>query len=55
MGTLLGVAIAFVGGYLVYGLLKKTLGIRLNEEEEYDGADMTIHRITATPERKTRW
>ncbi len=55
MGTAMGITIAFVGGYIVYGLLKKAIGIRLSEEEEYDGADMTIHRITATPERETRW
>lgn len=54
-GTVMGIAIAFVGGYIVYGLLKKVFGIRLSEEEEYDGADMSIHRITATPERETRW
>lgn len=54
-GSLLGISIAFVGGYLVYGLLARSVGIRLSDEEEYDGADMTIHRITATPERETRW
>lgn len=55
IGSVTGVLIAFIGGYLVYGLLKKTMGIRLSDEEEYDGADMTIHHITATPERETRW
>jgi Amt family ammonium transporter len=55
IGTGMGISIAFIGGYIVYGLLKKTVGIRLSNEEEYDGADMTIHRITATPERETRW
>jgi len=55
VGTAMGITIAFVGGYIVYGLLKKVVGIRLNDDEEYDGADMTIHRITATPERETRW
>lgn len=55
IGTLLGIGIAFIGGYLVYGLLKLAVGIRLSDEEEYDGADMTIHRITATPDRETRW
>lgn len=55
IGTLLGISIAFIGGYLVYGLLKLAVGIRLTEEEEYDGADMTIHHITATPDRETRW
>lgn len=55
IGTLLGISIAFIGGWLVYGLLKATIGIRLTEEQEYDGADITIHHITATPDRETRW
>ena len=49
IGTLLGITIAFVGGYIVYGLLKKFMGLRLTEEEEYNGADLTIHRINSTP------
>jgi Amt family ammonium transporter len=55
IGSVAGLTIAFVGGYVIYGVLKKTMGIRLSDEEEYDGADMTIHHITATPERETRW
>jgi Amt family ammonium transporter len=53
IGTLLGIAIAGVGGVLVYGLLKATVGLRLDAEQEYDGADLAIHRISATPERET--
>ena len=49
-GTLLGIVIALVGGTLVYGLLKATLGIRLDQESEYLGADLSIHKISATPE-----
>ena len=49
IGTLLGITIAFVGGYIVYGILKKVMGLRLTEEEEYNGADLTIHRISSTP------
>ncbi|PHS33581.1 MAG: ammonium transporter [Methylophaga sp.] len=48
LGTLLGITIAFVGGYIVYGVLKKVMGLRLTQEEEYDGADLTIHRISST-------
>ncbi len=48
-GTLIGVSIALAGGFLVYGLLKKTLGIRLSEEEEFDGADLSIHKIASEP------
>ncbi|MDE2344265.1 MAG: ammonium transporter, partial [Betaproteobacteria bacterium] len=49
-GTLLGIAIALAGGSVVYGLLKATLGIRLDQEAEYLGADLSIHKISATPE-----
>ncbi len=55
VGTLMGILIAFGGGLIVYGLLKQTVGIRLNEEEEFNGADLSIHKITATPERETNW
>jgi Amt family ammonium transporter len=51
-GVLAGIAIALVGGFVVYGALKSLIGIRLEPEEEYDGADLAIHRITATPERE---
>jgi Amt family ammonium transporter len=55
IGTLLGVAIAFAGGYAVYGAIKKLVGIRLDAEEEFNGADLSIHRISATPERESGW
>lgn len=47
LGSLLGLALALLGGLLVYGLLKRTLGIRLSQEEEYYGADLSIHKIGA--------
>jgi Amt family ammonium transporter len=53
-GTALGVAIALGGGFLIYGALKATVGIRLDPEQEFDGADIAIHRISATPEREER-
>jgi Amt family ammonium transporter len=55
IGTLVGIAIAGVGGTIVYGLLKKIVGLRLDPEQEYDGADLSIHNITATPERESSW
>jgi ammonium transporter, Amt family len=54
-GTLLGVAIAFAGGYLVYGMLKNLVGIRLSAEDEFNGTDLSVHKITATPERESGW
>lgn len=54
-GTLLGIIIAFGGGYAVYGLIKRLVGIRMNAEDEFNGADLSIHKITATPERESGW
>jgi len=53
--TALAIVVALIGGSLVYGVLKATLGLRLDQEEEYDGADISIHRITSTPEREPNW
>jgi Amt family ammonium transporter len=50
-GTLLGIAVALAGGAIVYGVLKATVGIRLSQEEEFNGADLSIHRISSTPEK----
>jgi Amt family ammonium transporter len=55
IGTVLGVAWALTGGFAVYGVLKMTMGLRLSAEEEYDGADLSIHRIGATPDREVSW
>ncbi len=54
-GTLLGVAWAFFSGLVVYGILKMTMGLRMSQEEEFDGADLAIHKISATPEREANW
>ena len=55
IGTTMGVAWAALGGLVVYGALKATMGLRLSQEEEYDGADLSIHKISATPEREANW
>ncbi len=55
VGTLAGVAIAGAGGYIVYGVLKATVGLRLDPEQEFQGADLSIHKITSTPERESNW
>ena len=47
IGTALGVVIALAGGAIVYGVLKITVGIRMGREEEFDGADLSIHKIAA--------
>jgi Amt family ammonium transporter len=55
VGTSMGVLWALVSGFVVYGLLKATLGLRMSQEEEFDGADLSIHKISATPEREANW
>lgn len=55
IGTGLGVAIALLGGFLVYGVLKATVGIRLEREQEFNGSDLSIHKIGATPDREASW
>ncbi len=55
VGTLGGILVAVVGGGIVYGLLKRLVGLRLDPEQEFNGADLTIHNITATPEREVSW
>jgi Amt family ammonium transporter len=54
-GTALGVLWALVGGFVVYGVLKMTLGLRMSQEEEFEGADLTVHKITASPDREVSW
>ena len=55
IGSALGVGIALIGGFVVYGALKAALGIRMSQEEEYDGADLSVHRISSTPDREPNW
>jgi Amt family ammonium transporter len=53
--TAMAIAIALTGSAIVYGVLKSTLGLRLDREEEFEGADLSIHRISATPENESNW
>ncbi len=55
IGTGMGVAWAALGGLVVYGVLKATVGLKLSAEEEYEGADLSVHKISATPDREVSW
>lgn len=48
IGTSLAILIAITGSFIIYRVLKKWVGIRLNAEEEFDGADLSIHKISST-------
>jgi Amt family ammonium transporter len=54
-GTALGIVVAFGGGLIVSGALKAAVGIRLDAEDEFNGTDLTIHKISASAERETLW
>ena len=55
IGTLGGVAVALVGSLIVYGVIKQVTGLRLDAESEFNGADLSIHKVSATAERETNW
>ena len=55
LGTAIGVLWALLGGFAVYGLLRMTIGLRMSQEEEHNGADLSIHRIGSTPDREASW
>ncbi|WCP68541.1 ammonium transporter [Vibrio tubiashii] len=50
LGTIAGISIAVIGALIVYGVIDKVSGLRLSEEDEFNGADLAIHKISATNE-----
>ena len=50
VGSLIGVGFAFVLGYIVYKVINSIAKLRLDQESESNGADITIHKITASPD-----
>ena len=55
LGTLLGIVWAVLCSVVLYGLLKFFVGLRLSQEEEFEGADLSIHKINSSPDRETSW
>jgi Amt family ammonium transporter len=55
IGTSLGIVWAFASGLVVYGVLRAAMGLRLSQEDEFAGADLSIHKIGATPDREVSW
>jgi len=48
VGTLAGIAIAVISGVIIYGAIKQFVGMRLDDEQEFNGADLAIHKIEST-------
>jgi len=55
IGTAMGVAWALVAGWIVYAIIRAVSGLRLSAEEEFQGADLAVHKIGSTPEREVTW
>lgn len=55
IGSLLGAAWALAAGFVVYGVLRMLMGLRLTQEQEYEGTDLALHRIGSTPDRDVNW
>lgn len=52
IGTLVGVGVALIGGFIVYKLVAAVMGLRMTDEEQYQGADLSIHKIHANPPKE---
>jgi Amt family ammonium transporter len=50
IGSLTGILVALIGGFLVYGGVGLVSNLRLSQEEEFIGADLAIHKIASTSE-----
>ncbi len=55
IGTALGIVVALVGGALVYGVLRASVGLRLTQEQEFQGTDLSVHHFTTAQEVDSRW
>jgi Amt family ammonium transporter len=56
LGTGMGIAWALIGGFAVYGTAKWLFGgLKLDSEQEFMGADLSLHKIGATPDRESDW
>jgi Amt family ammonium transporter len=53
VGTTFGIVVAMAGGLIVYGILRLLMGIRLTPEQEFEGTDLAIHKVSSSPENES--
>ncbi len=53
-GSLLAVVYALVTGFVVYRIIHRVSGFRMDEEKEFAGADLSVHQINAYPEENLK-
>ena len=51
----LAVVWALLSSLVLYGLIRHFVGLRLSQEDEFQGADLSIHKISASPDRESSW
>ena len=54
VGSLMGAAAGLASGALIYWFVDAAIGFRLSADEEREGADLAIHKISASPEDDVR-
>ena len=54
VGSLMGAAAGLVSGAIVYTIVDMTMGLRLTADQEREGADLAVHKISANPEGDVR-
>ena len=54
IGTVIGISVALVAGFIIYAVVDALFGIRLTRDEEAMGSDLAIHNINAYPEEGVR-
>ena len=50
IGTFSAIGVAITGGFIVYFIIDKTIGFRLDPISEEEGSDISIHKLEAYPE-----
>ncbi len=53
-GSVMALVYALVTGFVVYKVIDKVKGIRLGDEQEFTGPDLSIHQINAYPEETVK-
>jgi Amt family ammonium transporter len=54
IGSLMGAVYGALAGFIIFALVDNVLRLRLSQDEEHRGADLTVHKIRANPEEDLR-
>jgi len=54
IGSVMAIAFALSVGFIVYGVISKSVGFRMHDEAEFRGPDLSYHQVHAYPEDYVR-